>query len=111
MSSRQSPRAIRLRNARKGAGFTSSRAAALRYRWPPSTLAAHENGTRDFDEDTAEKYGKAFNVDPLWLLHGVGEPKPATVDEHLQRVLSRLSDARKTALLNHLLAEEADRQK
>jgi phage repressor protein C with HTH and peptisase S24 domain len=70
----------RLRAARKAARFSSARAAALKYHWTPSTYAAHENGQNDFDPDIAGTYGKAFRVDPGWLLtgHGVG-PKPPII--------------------------------
>lgn len=63
-------RADRLRAARRDAGYKTVRAAcdAFGYHYP--TYAGHENGARDFDFDTAERYAKAFGVDATWLMSG-----------------------------------------
>ena len=63
-------RSDRLRNARRDAGYASVRAAcdAFGYHYP--TYAGHENGARDFDFDTAERYAKAYKVDVTWLMSG-----------------------------------------
>lgn len=65
----------RLTWARKQAQWRSARAAALEHGWVEVTYRSHETGGREFDFATAEKYGRAFKVEPLWLLHGVGVPK------------------------------------
>lgn len=62
----------RLREARKKL-FKSSRQAAIRHGWSPSTLAAHENGQNDFGPDDAKKYAKAFRSTASWLLTGEGK--------------------------------------
>ena len=64
----------RLAAARKKADYRSARAAALDNGWVESTYRSHEKGGRDFDFETAQRYGRVFKVDPLWLLHGVGAP-------------------------------------
>ncbi|WP_331326497.1 LexA family transcriptional regulator [Methylobacterium fujisawaense] len=66
----------RLRQARKAAGFSSARSAALRFKWGESTYGAHENGQNDFDEEKAKIYGQAFKVRPAWLLFGEGGTEP-----------------------------------
>lgn len=73
----------RLKSARKNAGFKSARAAALRFKWNPSTYASHENGQTDpVPNDAAFEYAKAFKVSPLWILHGVG-PRRDSIDAML----------------------------
>jgi phage repressor protein C with HTH and peptisase S24 domain len=60
----------RLVEARKKAGFTSARAAAVFHRWPESTYRAHETGGRNFGLEESLKYGDAFEVDGGWIFHG-----------------------------------------
>lgn len=38
------------------------------------TFTSHENGTRAFYEEDAERYGRALGVHPVWLLTGHGAP-------------------------------------
>jgi phage repressor protein C with HTH and peptisase S24 domain len=70
----------RLRAARERAGHASARAAALDRGWPESTYRAHEAGTRNFGEEDAHKYARAFRVHPLWLLHGLTTNQKPTVE-------------------------------
>lgn len=65
--------ADRLLIARKAAGFTSARAAALEHGWVISTYNAHENGQNGFKPEDAEKYASAYRVSAGWLLTGEGE--------------------------------------
>ncbi|MCW5717716.1 MAG: XRE family transcriptional regulator [Bauldia sp.] len=60
--------------ARKKAGYVSARAAALDNGWVEVTYRSHETGGRAFDLDAATRYSRIFKVEPLWLLHGVGQP-------------------------------------
>ena len=60
----------RLKEARKRAGFRHGSNAAEAMGVPPSTYLAHENGTRDFDVDTARFYARKFRVSEQWLLLG-----------------------------------------
>lgn len=50
----------RLASARKQAGFSSARAAALENGWKESTYRAHESGTRTIGMDDASRYAKKF---------------------------------------------------
>ncbi|MTH95412.1 helix-turn-helix domain-containing protein [Roseibium sp. RKSG952] len=63
----------RLRTARKRAGFSSATSAAEAMSVNPTTYTSHENGHRDFDEDTAAKYARRFKVDVAWLVFGKGD--------------------------------------
>jgi len=60
--------------ARKKAGYVSARAAALDNGWVEVTYRSHETGGRAYDLDAATRYSRIFKVEPLWLLHGVGQP-------------------------------------
>lgn len=60
--------ADRLRASRQKAGYDSASAAAEAFGWTDSTYRHHENGTRAFDVSTAIRYGRAFKVNPGWLL-------------------------------------------
>lgn len=63
-------RADRLRAARKDAGYASVKDACAAFGYTYATYAAHENGSRDYDFQTAERYSKAYNVDVTWLMTG-----------------------------------------
>lgn len=65
----------RLKWARERAGWPSARQAALKkLHMSASSYAAHENGQNDFGPEDAERYGKAFGINPSWLLLGEGVP-------------------------------------
>jgi hypothetical protein len=64
----------RLAWAREQAGFRSARSAAMKFGWVEVTYRSHEKDGRGYDLETAERYGRAFKVDPIWLLHGIGQP-------------------------------------
>lgn len=62
---------MRLRQSRIAAGYKS--AADVSRRNPSIadvTYRSHENGTRHFTRDAAERYGKIFNVSDIYLLFG-----------------------------------------
>jgi phage repressor protein C with HTH and peptisase S24 domain len=54
------------------AGFRTPAAAIERLRWKPSTYMAHENGQNGIRPEPAVEYAKAYNVEPGWILTGVG---------------------------------------
>jgi phage repressor protein C with HTH and peptisase S24 domain len=65
--------AARLKEARTRAGFATAAAALQKYpRWKQSTYLAHENGQNGVPPDASIDYGRAFDVDPGWILTGVG---------------------------------------
>lgn len=61
---------IRLAEARTKAGFRSAKEAADTFHWSYSTYASHENGVRGLRMSAAQRYARAFNVSPDWLLFG-----------------------------------------
>lgn len=65
--------------ARKRAGFSSARSAALDMGIPVSTYNSHERagepGARDYGVDEAARYGRRYGVSPAWLLTGEGDAK------------------------------------
>jgi SOS-response transcriptional repressor LexA len=61
----------RLQEARANAGFESPSDAARAFREiNQNTLISHENGNRKISKGAAERYGKAFGVEPGWILFG-----------------------------------------
>lgn len=90
----------RLKAARVEAryGTASEAARALGVKEP--TYLGHENGSREFDYDDAEKYGRKFNVRAAWLLRGE-EPK-----DRRGRQLSPLDAPAPTFLNTELLEPE-----
>lgn len=42
----------------------------MKFGWVVSTYCSHENGQTSVPMDAAFKYGAAFAVSPLWILHG-----------------------------------------
>lgn len=84
-------RASRLRSARLAAGYRSATKAADDMKIPLGTYAGHENGSRDFDQGSAERYAAQFGVRVAWLMLGEGprtdkeahirEPQRISLDE------------------------------
>jgi hypothetical protein len=80
--------AKRLQLAREHAGYKSGRMAALRMGWKYPTYAAHESGWRVFPPKVAQKYARAFDVHPDFLLFGTRPPEWYTSAPQLQEVSS-----------------------
>lgn len=59
----------RLREARTKAGLSVEQLAE-RVQKAPSTVRAHENGQNGIKAPMAERYARAVNVSPEWLLYG-----------------------------------------
>ncbi len=66
----------RLKRARLAAGFSTATAAINKFGWKGSTYRAHENRQNQYDSETAKMYGRAYGVNPGWLLTGVGDMTP-----------------------------------
>jgi phage repressor protein C with HTH and peptisase S24 domain len=80
--------AARLRQAREAKGFkTPTEALAKHPSWKQSTYLAHENGQNGLTAAMALTYADAFDVEPGWLLTGVGNgpgavrPEPEIVTD------------------------------
>jgi hypothetical protein len=69
----------RLRAARRLAGYRSVAAAAGATRINRTTVSAHEAGQNQIPRDAAIVYGRAYAVDPEWLLSGKPPSKPPRV--------------------------------
>lgn len=65
-------KAERLKKAREDAGFETASDAARALGIKIGTYTHHENGTRDFDNDAAEKYARRFGVPVEWLTFAAG---------------------------------------
>lgn len=63
---------IRLRLARARCGFLSASAASAAFAWNANTYAANENGHARFSRGRGAEYARAFGVEAIWLMDGVG---------------------------------------
>lgn len=77
----------RLQAARLAAGFETSADAARAFGWNPNTYRANENGNAPFGFKAAEKFGRAFNVNPRWLYSGTGLRSPSDSDATAEFIL------------------------
>lgn len=68
--------AERLREIRQKAGYATGSDAARAFGWTVGTYLSHENGNRGVDPETADRYARAFGVDPSQILWETGEGKP-----------------------------------
>ena len=60
----------RLKQAREKAGYTSAKLAAESMGVSVPTYIQHENGTRNYPADRAQRYARFFRTTPEWLLYG-----------------------------------------
>ena len=62
--------ADRLKRARTDAGYPAAKNAAEAMGISIPTYIQHENGTRGFNADRAQRYARFFRTTPEWLLYG-----------------------------------------
>lgn len=62
--------AERLKAVREKAGYNTAKDAALAMGASVATYIQHENGTRGFPKDRAQRYARFFRTTPEWLLYG-----------------------------------------
>lgn len=97
--------AERLIRARTEAGCETAAEGAARAEVKYYTYVQHESGTRGISKDKAERYGRAFGVDPSWLLYGKGRQGRST--EVLVPIIGRVgADAEGTVIYS--TADETD---
>lgn len=78
---------IRLRTARRLAGYWSMTEAAAIFGLKRTTLAAHESGQNRISPRMANLYGEAFGVHPDWLRSGL---PPSGYPPKIDRILDHL---------------------
>ena len=66
--------AMRLRAARKAAGFKTEKSFARKYHIPITTYSQHETGKRKMMPEVIMDYSLKLEINPGWLLTGEGEP-------------------------------------
>lgn len=87
--------ADRLRAARAKAGFDTAKEAAEAMGVAVASYIQHENGTRGFRRDSAEKYARRFRVSPEWLMLGRGNdaapvdsvPDASTLEQMVREII------------------------
>lgn len=72
---------LRLRVARKAAGFKTAQHFADSMPIPKSTYSQHENGKRGLTAEQILHYAKKLDIEPSWLLTGLGHPCPHGQDK------------------------------
>lgn len=77
--------ADRLREARTLAGFSEASEAVERFGFVYSTYMNHEGGHRGFARE-ARRYSNLFKVSLVWLMTGLGEPRPKDADHPILRL-------------------------
>lgn len=86
----------RLRQARAAAGYATPTKAAESLKTSHglnrNTLTSHENGHRAVSRTAAVMYGRAFNVDPGWILYGHQEARPVPIAEAMDRATLQLEN-------------------
>lgn len=83
----------RLAKARERAGYPSASAAAEAMGIPVATYVQHENGTRGFRFDRAERYARKFKTTPEWILYGTGEERaPEPTEAELEAMIRTALD-------------------
>ena len=69
----------RLAWARRRAGFERAQHAAEAFDWNVNTYKSHDNGiradARGPSEEVAKRYARAFRIDWVWLMLGIGSPE------------------------------------
>ena len=87
---------IRLKAARKSAGYRSATAFASEKNIPMSTYSQHEGGKRSVNAEMILYYCEELGIEPGWLLSGYGTPF-ITDDKDVHK---------KSEILNDVLQEE-----
>jgi transcriptional regulator with XRE-family HTH domain len=64
---------LRLRSARRAAGYKSARAFAIQHGISQSTYSQHETGKRSLVSKALLRYCQLFRISPAWLLTGKAE--------------------------------------
>lgn len=88
--------AARLKQARIAANFETASAAADAMGVPVASYTQHENGSRGFKRDRAEKYARRFRTSVEWLIFGRGAaalPDPDPTEVELEQMLREAIDA------------------
>lgn len=83
--------AARLRTARIAAGFASAVAAATHHGWGTSLYQHQESGDRTFTVSDVERFARAFNVTPRWIVTGQGDETERLAEAIQQASQERIS--------------------
>lgn len=76
---------LRLKIARKAAGYNTAISFSQSINIAKSTYSQHENGTRGLTAEQIMFYSECLNVEPSWLLTGFGHPCPTFKDKESRR--------------------------
>ncbi len=85
-------RALRLREARKAAGYKGPKDVCTKFGWNIDTYKAHEQGRNGFGIADARNYASAFDISVTWLNFGPKTDAYAAQDERIYDVAKKLQN-------------------
>ncbi len=97
---------VRLRAARKGAGFKTAKAFLKKHKVPASTYSQHESGSRTPDEAGLKFYARVFNVNLNWLKTGKGEAFKKTTLFKKETLAEESIELRRANAINKIVLEK-----
>lgn len=88
---------LRLKISRKAAGFKTALDFANKMQIPKSTYSQHETGKRSLTPEQIIYYATKLDIEPSWLLTGVGHPCPlgknkAERKDEIDREITKLQE-------------------
>lgn len=98
---------LRLKIARKAAGFKTAFSFAQNMSIPKSTYSQHENGKRSLTAEQIMFYSQALDLEPSWLLTGLGHPCPLSKDkltrkEFIENEINELQKANELPIVKNV---------
>lgn len=76
---------LRLKIARKSAGYNTAIEFSTKFNIPKSTYAQHESGNRSLTAELIIYYTDLLCLDPGWLLTGYGYPCPLDKNKNMRK--------------------------
>lgn len=89
---------LRLKTARKAAGYKTALDFANQMKIPKSTYSQHENGKRSLTAEQITHYADKLDMEASWLLTGLGHPCPLGKNknqrkEEIEREITQLQES------------------
>ena len=89
---------LRLKIARKSAGYKTALNFAITMKIPKSTYSQHENGKRSLTAEQIMHYANKLDIEASWLLTGLGHPCPLGKNkierkEEIEREIMQLQES------------------
>lgn len=104
---------LRLKVARKAAGYKTALAFAKKMNIPKTTYSQHENGKRSLTAEQIMFYSHILSLEPSWLLTGLGHPCPTSQDKinrkaYIEKSIIELQQANELPILKNIQISAED---